>query len=266
MSVYDTQKELGAGFGLQDPQTGQAITKEHIEAVDAALREVYRVLSERAAALNAEGAQVNRTFYIGGSAKFDQLVQRDYTARYRRKSVRGVEYFIETSLTLRSIGGENIVMEKNTPPQIQSLRDFLWERNLRFECHEMKNDRGFLERAVFTIISDVPASATFTGDWGTGKIKLTVKNIDRLGPLDYTYDTAELNQELFDEFQKLLTGQPNNFQNLGKDQEAKRVPPRPRPTPRETVYPEITPTPVTEPETAERERGLFGALKSLFKR
>jgi len=265
MSIYDQQKELGAGFGLQDPQTGQAITKEHIEAVDAALREVYRILSECASSLNAAGPQVSRTFYIGGSAKFDNLIQRDYTARYRRKSVQGVDYFIEASLTLRSVGGQNIVMEKNSPPQIQSLRDFLWERNLRFECREMKNDRGFLERAVFTITSDVPASATFTGDWSTGKIKLTVKNIDRLGPVDYTYDPPELTRELFDEFSRLLIAQPNNFQNLGKHQESMRVPPRPRQAPKENAYPKITPTPAAESEP-EQKSGLFGTLKSLFKR
>lgn len=265
MSIYDQQKEFGAGFGLQDPQTGQAVTKENIEAVDAALREAYRILTECAASLNAGGTQVSRTFYVGGAAKLDNLIQRDYTARYRRKSVQGVEYFIETSLTLRSVGGENIVMEKNTPPQIQSLRDFLWERNLRFECREMKNDRGFLERAVFTITSEVPASATFTGDWSTGKIKLVVKNIDRLGPVDYTYDPPEINHALFEEFLKLLTAQPNNFQNLGKHQESMRVPPRPRAVPKETVYPELAPTSAAEPEP-EQKSGLFGALKSLFKR
>lgn len=245
-------------------QTSQG-RSQMILAVDAGLREVYRYLSELASSLNTVKPQVPRSFYIAGAAKLDNLMQCDYAARYRRKPIDFVDYFNEVTLSFRCAGPQNLVLEKETPPAIDGLRDFLWERNLRFDCREIKNDRGMVQRAVFTITSDVPASATFAGNWDSGQVTLTLKNIDKLGSVDYVYDTAELTVELMEEFSKFLLGQQNNFHSLGKHQETMRTMPRPKPVQRETVYPNVEPQPDAAPEP-EQKPGLLSTLKSLFKR
>lgn len=242
-------------------RTSHAARDQNRQAIHVALREASRYLSELADSLNVLKPQVPRHFYIDGATRLDQLMQCDYKARDRRNTVDNQDYLEEASLLFRCVGSRNQTIEKQSLAAIKNLRDYLWGYNFRFECQEIKNDRGLVERAVFTVLAEVPASVVFTGDWETGHIRLTLKNLETIGEVNYLYDANEVGRDLLEELTKLLLAKPNQLRKLGRHQEMIRT--APRVTTAEPQYP--TPP---EPSDARRDAGsgLLDNLKSLLKR
>jgi hypothetical protein len=229
MGLLDDLKQQ-AERQKQQQESGQAVRGRNLERIHAALGEAYRYLNELAKTFNAVKPQVHRSFYVDPSTKLDQLAQCDYTVRDKRKTLDHKDYLEEVKLLFRSVGNQNLTIEKDSPQNVERLREQLWSFNFKFECKEFKNERAMIQRGTFTVFADVPASATFAGDLDTGKIKLTLKNIEKAGDADYFYEAAEVNEALLEEFAKLLIGKPNNFRNLGNYQEMMRTTTVRRPT------------------------------------
>ena len=195
----------------------------------AKLKEVFQILTDLANSLNAVKPRVERNFFVESTTKLSNLVQAEYSVRDERKSVDYVDYIQQVAFQFRSCGTQNVVLEKQSPETIKRTRDYLWGYKLKFECKEIKNERHLVERAVFTILSEVPGAAIFTGDWDTGKIKLTLSNVETLGAVDYIYDPAEIDKGVLEELAKVLLGKPNILRTLGNHQAMMLTNPRSRP-------------------------------------
>ena len=228
MGLLDDLKQQADSLNQRD-LSGQERRGANSKIEHAKLKEVFLYLSELAKSLNAVKPKVERNFYVESTTKLSNLIQGDYSVRDERKSVDYVDYLQQVAFQFRSCGSQNVVLEKQSPETIKRTRDYLWGYKLKFECKEIKNDRHLVERAVFTIMSDVPGVAAFTGDWDTGKIKLTLSNVETLGTVDYIYDPAEINQGVLEELAKLVLGKPNNLRTMGSYQEMMMTNPRSRP-------------------------------------
>ncbi len=260
MGLLDELKQQAESQKHQQ-QTSQAERQQHMLAIDAVLRDASRYFTELANSLNLIKPQVNRNFYIEGTAKLDGLAQGDYRARDRRKSLDHRDFFEEVSFRFNCTGAQNLVVEKLTSPAVDRLRDSLRVCGLVFDCKEIKNDRNYVERGIFTITAEVPAAATLIGNFDTGNIKLELRNIEALGTMDYQYDVAEFNGDILEELAKLLLSKPNQLRRLGKYQEMLLT--SPRQVLADVKYPESpqTPAPAQEPKSS-----LLENLKSLIKR
>lgn len=247
----------------QQEQSDQADKSRGVKAMHAKLHEVARYFTELANSLNLIKQQVVRSFYIEGTNTLDDLRQCDYAVRERRKTIEHEDYLEEVSLRYRCLGERNLVIEKESQ-LVQRTESLLWSYNLRFENREVRNDRGLIERAVFTITKDVPAAVAFISDADPGKIKLIIKNVERLGGLHYEYDASEVNGELLEEIAKLVLGKPNNLRQIGKYQEMVRS--TPRLTPAMTETPDPPPSQQQMSPAPEPQGGLVDNLKSLLKR
>ena len=213
MGLLDELKKQ-AETHKQQLLSGQASKEQNRQAVHALLREVSRQLKELADSLNVLKPKVIRQFYIG-QAKLDGLTQCEYNARDRRVPVSGQDYIEETALSFRCIGLQPLKVERNSPDAIKKLSEYLWGYSFRFECQEFRNDRMMLERAIFTVLPEVASAATFAGNLDTGKIRLTLKNIETAGNVDFQYEIDEVNRELVDELAKLVLGRSNQLRKLG---------------------------------------------------
>lgn len=261
MGLLDDLKQQ-AESRKQEELTNRAEKSRNLQSVHTALRAAFRYLSDLANSLNIIKPEVARTFYIEGSTRFENLGVSNFRVRDRRGTVDHKDYLEEVSLRFNWAGREPLVTERDTPPLTQRLRDHLGGYGMRFQHKDIKNDRGVVVRTVFTVEPEIIASATFSGNWDTGKIRLALKNIETLGTVDYQYDDAELDQALLDELAMLILGRPNNLKNLGKHQELLRTTPRLRTTLADVQYPS---TGEPEPESGSGS-GLLDNLKSLLKR
>lgn len=265
MGLLDDLKQQAESRKVED-QTNEAQRARNLLEVDTALRGVFQYFTEFSNSLNVLKPDVTRNFYIEGTTKFDNLRQGDYRVRERRKSVDHKDYFEEVTLRFSWTGAQALVVEKDTPALIQRLRDNLAAYNLRYECREVKNERGAVQRAIFTIEPEVIASTAFAGNWDTGKVRLSLKNVEMLGSIDLQYDTGELDGALFEELAKLLLGKPNTLRNLGKFQEMLRTTPRLRTSVTEAQYPSAPVEKPLAPQPAEGKSSLLESLKSILKK
>lgn len=227
MGLLDDLKQQADTLNQRD-LSSQERRSANSKIEHAKLKEVFLVLDDLAKSLNAVKPKVERNFYVESTTRLSNLIQGDYSVRDERKSVEFVDYICMVAFQFRSCGTQNVVLEKQSPETIKRTRDYLWGYKLKFECNEIKNDRHLVERAVFTIMSEVPCAATFTGDWDTGKIKLTLSNVETLGAVDYIYDPLEINKGLLEELAKLLLGKPNTLRTMGSYQEMMMTNPRSR--------------------------------------
>jgi hypothetical protein len=206
--------------------SGGASRLRNLQTMQPALQEARRYLSDLANALNITKPAVNRSYYVDMSNRLETLAQCDYAVREKQRTLDNKDYLEEVSFRFRCVGTRNLTVEKTSAEGVNRLQEYLRTYNMRFECRELKSERGLLERGMFTIFADVSATATLTGDWDTGKIKLTLKNIERAGETVYQYDSAEINPTLLDEFAKVLLDRSNRLRELGSHQQMMRSTPR----------------------------------------
>jgi hypothetical protein len=227
MGLLDDLKQQADSLNQRD-MSSQERRSANSKIEHAKLKEVFQTLTDLAKSLNAIKPRVERNFYVESTTKLSNLIQTEYSVRDERKTVDFVDYIQQVIFQFRSCGTQNVVLEKHSPETIKRTRDYLWGYKMKFECKEIKNERHLVERAVFTIMSEVPGAATFTGDWDSGKIRLTLSNIETLGNIDFIYDPPEINQGLLEELAKLLLGKPNNLRAMGNYQESMMTNPRSR--------------------------------------
>jgi hypothetical protein len=203
MSLLDDLKKQA---DLQKGQEGDSAEqkKRHFDAVQAALKLVSRYLSELAKSLNVIKPPVRRSFAVEQTIKLDNLFAVEYSAMDRRQTIEHKDHLRDVFIRFRWISEQpaTIMAEKRSPPTIQRLREDLQSYGLRFNLNEVKNDRHIVERGVFAIQNEIGAAVTATGDWETGKIRLRLKNIERLGNFDFHYDADELDNALLEELAK----------------------------------------------------------------
>jgi len=260
MGLLDDLKKQAA-TQLQNEQSSQAARDRNLRTVDTVLRDTQNYLIEFSNSLNVLKPAVYRSFILETTVQLDRLLQSDYAVRERRKTIDNRDYFVEVALRFRNAGAEKLVFEKDTPTSVERCKEYLWGYGLRFECKEIKNDRRMLQRAIFGVESDIQASATFTGDWESGKVRLVLRNIEKLGDVDYSYDAEEVTRDVLEELAKLVLAQQNNLRGLGKYQEMMRSTSRGRRI--DIEYPKI---PAAEPPAAPSSDGLLDNLKSMLKR
>lgn len=259
MGLLDDLKQQ-AESRKQEELTNRAEKSRCLQAVHGALRATFQYFTELANSLNILKPDVSRTFYVEGSTRFENLTVSNFRVRDRRGTIDHRDYLEEVALRFDWAGREPLVAERESPPLTQRLREHLAGYGMRFQFKDIKNERGVVIRTVFTVEPAIIATASFSGNWDTGIIRLSLKNVETLGTIDYQYDAAEIDQALLDELTKLVLGKPNNLKNLGKYQELLRTTPRLRTDVPDVKY-AIDPTP-----EAGSGNGLLNNLKSLLKR
>jgi hypothetical protein len=263
MGLLDDLKKQ-AESRQQVPLTHDEQLREHgyFEPVQSALTEVSRYFGELARSLNVVKPDVQRQFYIEGSTRLSDLQQHDYTVRDRRKTFENRDYLTDVSILFTCQGGENLTFEKDTPRAIENMKEFFWGYSLPFECREMRNERGKVEKAIFTLVARVPSTATLAGNWDTGAFKLTLRNIEVLGSVEHSFKAADITHDFLEEIGKFVLAQPNKLRDYGKPDEPQRMTVLPPVERDEPVYPTAPETPPAEPSAG----GIVGAFKSLIKR
>ena len=266
MALLDDLKRQ-AEIRRQEEERNQAERNRNLQAVHLALRNASRYFSELADSLNILNPEVRRSYLIDRTTRLDGLVQGDYRVRERRRTLEHRDYFAEVILRFDWKAASPLVLEREAPAQIKQLTDELHAYGFRFEAKAFRNKKYAVERVHFTIEPEFVASVRFTGDWDTGTIALSLKNVETLGQVNYYYDAAELDPVLFEEIAKLVLGRPNGLRDLGKHQELARTRPWVRPSRSADPVPSAEPEPEEEPEEEPGSKtGLLERLKSLLER
>lgn len=244
-------------------QTKLAAVSQNFLLVQTKFKEIHNYLLELVNQLNVLNLELLRPYYIEGFGMIEDYRPRDYALSV--DSIRIGQKDYANTLVLRYKCGteKNIEIERTVPAQIDNLKDYLWQNNLKYQCTEYKNDRGLVARAVFNVANEIPVTLRFTADFENAKIFLQMKNFNGLTVSEFTYEANEITAQLLDELAKYLIDKPNGFRELGQHQQSMRELTRQARQHKEVSYPQSAAAPEENDSEAVRG-GFFGRLKSIL--
>jgi len=276
---------LQAAMGLLDDLKQQADTLRQKEQVSqeeiiqnlllahAKLKDALHYWVELFNSLNVIKPQISRVYYLeGGATRMDNLRQSDYNVNGRRLTLDHKDYIEAIVLRFRCATEQKLTVEKQTDPVVTRMREHLWTNNIKFDLKEIRNDRGYVERGIFTIPCEVPVMVTMVGDLENGRIKIVAKNLEKFGEYTNVYDFDEFGKEILEELGKVIIAKPNNFRTLGRHQEALRAtstrPPRAAGEAPLHQYPVDPAPPTASPmdDISDPTKSFLGSIKSILKR
>ncbi|MBL8522322.1 MAG: hypothetical protein JNN20_01400 [Betaproteobacteria bacterium] len=263
MGLLDDLKKEADTLKNQEAARTQSI-KANAAAVDRALRKTFHYMNELFKQLNVVKPACPRTYDLQTVGKIDGLVQSDYRIEFRTSQRENAEHYENLTVTFKRSKPEQMTVKREAE-QIERFRDLLWQNNMRFTSEPFRNERRVIIMEVFKINCDVICGAEIVGDYDSGAIRFKLKNVEDFGPTVYTLEPDSVNDQSLEDLAKLFIGKDSNFKNYNR---------RPAFNPSATgqfaktqpKVPQYMANPVPEREEEEKKSGLFGSLKSVFKK
>ena len=263
MGLLDDLKKEAETLKSQEAVKTQSINA-NAAAVDRALRKTFLYMSELFKQLNVVKPPCPRVYDLLTVGKIDGLVQTDYRIEYRTSQRDNAEHFENVTINFKRGKPEQLTVRREAE-QIERFRDLLWQNNMRFTSEPFKNERRVTIHEVFKINCDVLCGAEVVGDYDNGAIRFRLKNVEDFGPTVYTLEPDAVTDKSLEELAKLFIGKDSNFKDFNRrpafQQGATGQYLRPQPKAPQYVVSAAPP-----PEDEEKKSGLFGALKSVFKK
>ena len=263
MGLLDDLKKEAETLKNQEAVKTRSINA-NAAAVDRALRKTFLYMSELFKQLNVVKPPCPRVYDLLTVGKIDGLVQSDYRIEYRTSQRDNAEHFENVTVNFKRGKAEQLTVRREAE-QIERFRDLLWQNNMRFTSEPFKNERRVTTHEVFKINCDVLCGAEVVGDYDNGAIRFRLKNVEDFGPTVYTLEPDAVTDKSLEELAKLFIGKDSDFKDFNR---------RPAFNPSATGQfmraqpkaPQYVVSAASPPEEEEKKSGLFGALKSVFKK
>lgn len=182
------------------------------DSVDKALKQVFSFLHELVEQLNIVKPAIARKYHLIDKHEFSELLWQEGFADYRTQSESAGALTELVSFSYQLNGARNFCIERDGP-LVERFRTLLFDYGLQFSCNEFRNDRRYVERAIFDIQSKLSVNARWRADYANGRIILETRNLERLGSIPYHISPERIDQVMLNEFGRLVLGQPNHFRD-----------------------------------------------------
>jgi len=199
------REESSAGAGAAPNR----VTPE-ARALDRRMRELFAWLNEFVRHLNTIKPAVARVYPLLNLGVFRGLGWQRGLADYRTRMVAGEHLVSRVNFSCTLAGSGELETEREGPA-IEKLHWQLFELNVPFTTHEIRNSRGIVERVRYRTPFEVRMAAVFECDEAARSVRLYTKNVQRFGAVDYLVAPDMLVPAMFDEFGKLVLGKPDRF-------------------------------------------------------
>ena len=263
MGLLDDLKKEAETLKNQEAVKTQSI-KANAATVDRALRKTFQYMSELFKQLNVVKPPCALVYDLLTVGKIDGLVQTDYRIEYRTSQRENAEHFENVTINFKRSKPEQLTVRREAE-LIERFRDLLWQNNMRFTSEPFKNERRVTTHEVFKINCEVLCAADVVGDYDSGVIRFRLKNVEDFGPTVYTLEPDTVTDKALEELAKLFIGKDSSFKDFNRRPafNASATGQFVRPQIKAPQY-AANPAPPTPEE--EKKSGLFGALKSVFKK
>jgi len=185
------------------------------EAIDQALKHLFFYLHDFVQQLNIVKPGIPRDYPLLEQYVLNQLAWQEGFADYRTQSQSAGAMVELVTFSYRLIGAGLPVITREGS-SVDRFRTMLFDFGLPFTCKEFKNQRSYVEKAEFSINSELSVSARWRADFANGVVILETRNLERLGSAAYSLVPSALDQPLFDAFGRMVLGQPSQFRELAR--------------------------------------------------
>jgi hypothetical protein len=209
MGLLDELKQEAESLKTRDDEDTQETPQVDTEVVrrqlEPKMKALYKYFTEFSEHLNVVSPDVSGDYLLEGLGTLTNLRQGDYKlATDEPNSVQKFTFHWSCSRQGRQEFkvGNPIIAEKH--------REALWNYNLKFNKRDLQNGAG----AIFVVEAFVPVTCEFEADPAKNVIRVKLKNLGALGIINHAYPPDKVNEELMDEFAKLVLRRPNRFDEL----------------------------------------------------
>ena len=265
MAFLDELKKEAEAQKLQEQtqtQSKLAAVSQNFLLVQTKYKEIHHYLRELVNHLNVLNQDIKRSYMIDGFGMIEDFRPRDYALNVDSIRIGQKDFANTLMFRFKCATEKNITFERLLPNQIDNMKEYLWQNNLKYQCTEFKNDRGLVARAVFNVANEIPVTFRFSADFENAKIFLQVKNFSSLMVTEYIYEAKEITPEFLDELAKYVLEKPNKFSEMGRHQESMRELTRQARQIKEAIYAQAPAQPEMEDEA--KSGGFFTRLKSIL--
>jgi hypothetical protein len=186
------------------------------EATDAALKRVFFYLHDLVQQLNIVKPAVQREYALSDGYNLDKLSWQEGFADYRTQSQSAGALVELVTFSYRLAGDGALVIERDGTTA-ERFRTQLFDCGLAFDVKEIRNERRYLERAEFSIRSELGVSARWRADFDNGVVVLETRNLERLGNGLYRIAPQVIDKPMMEAFGRLILGLPNRFREMAKE-------------------------------------------------
>ena len=267
MGLLDDLKQQADSLREKQHVT-QAELNQNLLLAHTKLRDALRYWRDMFDSLNIIKPVVPRYYYLeGGVTRLEDLLQCDYNVNSHLLTVDHHDYIEAIELRFRCAAEGSLTLEKQSAPLVQRLREHLWANNLKFEVKEVRNEREYVERGIFTVKREVAVMINIAGDLENARIRIVARNLEKFGEYVYLFDFDEFGTAVMEELGKVIIARPNTFRTIGRHQQMMTAPPTrmPRAEPAPPVSP-LQPTQAAVADASNPAKGILGNLKSLLTR
>jgi hypothetical protein len=209
MGLLDELKQEAESLKTRDDEDIQETPQMDVEAVrrqlEPKMKALYKYFTEFCEHLNVVTPDVSGDYLLEGLGTLSNLRQGDYKlATDEPNSIQKFTFHWSCSRQGRQ------EFKIDNPIIAEKHRETLWNYNLKFNKRDLQNGAG----AVFVVEAFVPVTCEFESDPDKNVIRMKLKNLGALGIVNHAYPPDKVNEELMDEFAKLVLRRPNRFDEL----------------------------------------------------
>jgi hypothetical protein len=199
---------------LQAEGQQNSLQKEVQQQISNALEMTYKYLNDLCQQLNIIKPPYARSYSFFGIVDFNELAWQEGRADFRLQSAASEDRFYDqVTLRYRLSSPKKLQVTRDNPAH-EKLHKALFDNNIVFTTDEVRNERGYVERATFSFPCEIKAGLQLTGDYSSGQLVLRSRHIDRFGIMEYRFGPQAVTQEALDELARLILGEPNRIAQL----------------------------------------------------
>ena len=182
------------------------------ERVNNALQRCHGYLKDLADQLNvAKPVHASRGYSIAGVSDFTGHAWVDGYVHVNTKEIaKGVKRYEQVGLYYKLAGSAPVKVMREFPAS-EKLKQTLTEFRIEFNKDEKRNDRGAVVQTTFMFPCEVKASLVLKGNFDTGKLLLSMNNVEHFGTMDYVIAPEAIDDASLDELTGFILGESNRI-------------------------------------------------------
>ena len=210
VNLLDRLKQQAAEkLASEAKQTGLGEQQRGI--ISKALSDTFSYLREFTNQVNTLKPDFPTRHFIGDQVKFDRLAWKEGFPDFRLvPGATDNRTFERVSLRYVLARKDAIVVEREHP-QIELFARTLSDHGLTATTQDFKNNLGRTVRTRFEIKPEVVCTLVFVADYSTGSIRLTTRNVQRLGHEEYGIPLDALTDATMEDLALLVLGSSKKF-------------------------------------------------------
>lgn len=189
----------------------KGLGEQQRRSLSKALFDTYSYLSAFTEQVNTLKPDFPMRHFIGDQVRFDGLAWKEGFSDYRTLPGSTENRLVQRVSLSYILAGKNPIVVEREHPQIELFARTLNDHGLLAATQDYKNNLGRTIRTRFEIKPEVVASLVFVADYDAGNIRLSTRNVQRLGNEDYSIPLDGLSAAALEDLALLVLGTSKQF-------------------------------------------------------